>query len=83
MSHVAIINVETGVIENICVLEEGANWTPPSDKLILHLPHDYQAGIGWTYNNEDETFTAPPPPPLLSEPEQLATSGTGEGPTVL
>lgn len=69
MSHVAIINVETNVIENIAVVEEGANWTPPSDKQILHLPHDYEAGIGWTYNNEDGTFTAPPAPSPPPEPD--------------
>jgi hypothetical protein len=79
MSHVAIINDETGVIENIAVVEEGANWTPPGDKRVLSLPHDHEVGIGWTHNKEDGTFLAPPVPEL---PEQ-AGGGTGEGPTVL
>lgn len=69
MSHVAIINEETGVIENIAIVEEDADWTPPSDKRIIHLPHDYEAGIGWTHNSEDGTFTAPPAPPEPPEPE--------------
>jgi hypothetical protein len=51
----AIVN-QNKEVENVVVLEEGSNWTPPVGFLLV--PLSGSAGIGWTWDGTK--FIAPP-----------------------
>ena len=43
----ALVNKQTNIVENIIVLEEGAQWTPPSDMHLVQLTSEFGVGDTW------------------------------------
>jgi hypothetical protein len=73
MAHVAIINDETGLIENMAEVEDGANWSPPNGKRTLRMLGVYEAAIGWIHNKTTGQFNAPVLPDVPPNlPEEAA-----------
>lgn len=71
----AIVNTANNIVENIIVLEEGANWTPPDGFICIPLQGIF--GIGDTWDGAN--FVRAPEPPQLPEPEvgeQPVSEGT-------
>ena len=78
MKNYAIID-STNTVINVVVWDGESPWTPSQDCIVVAIPEDSSAGIGWTY--VDGEFIAPPrpEPPAPSAPltpaEKLAASG--------
>lgn len=62
----AVVNILTSIIENTVVVEDGANWSPPSGTEIIPLVGNFQIGDTW-----DGTKFIRAPSPILEN-----TSGT-------
>ena len=73
----AIINGQTNIVTNTVVLEDGAQWTPPSGDYIVNIT-DTEVGINWVYNPITKQWT--PPATLESN---LSTDQTGSQPDVI
>jgi len=43
----AVVNIATSVIENVIVLEDGANWAPPEGTKIVQLVGNFGIGDTW------------------------------------
>ena len=43
----AVVNIATSVIENVIVLEDGANWAPPEGTQIVLLVGSFGIGDTW------------------------------------
>ena len=54
----AIVNTETKIVENVILLDESSQWSPPDGCSVVDLLS--QAGIGWSYI--DGEFIAPEAP---------------------
>ena len=67
----AVINIATSAIENVIVLEEGSQWTPPEGTQIVPLVLGFGIGDAWDGIN----FTRTPNPILEttsgSEPDVI------------
>ena len=72
----AVIDSATNIVDNVIVLEEGAEWTPPPDHYIKNIT-GLEVGIGWTYDPTTGQWSSPPPPPPPPPPTEI------NGPTVL
>ena len=71
----ALVNQENNTVENIIVLKEGANWTPPDG--FICTPLQVSFGIGDTWDGAN--FVRAPEPPQPPEPEvgeQPVSEGT-------
>lgn len=78
----AVVNEDSGMVENIIVWDGESEWSPPEG--CFAVINDVGAGIGWSYANG--AFTPPPPIPptdaeieasnrvILAVSNQLATS---------
>lgn len=64
MADFAVINSETGIVENVVVLDDVNAWTPPEGCEVKPLGEN--VGIGWTW--ADGQWIEPPAPE--PEPEQ-------------
>lgn len=53
----AVIDSITYIVVNIVVWDGVSEWSPPSGTFAIQSD---EAGIGWTYNPGDGTFTPPP-----------------------
>lgn len=64
----ALINT-AGLVVNVIVLVNPANYKPPSGQRLIQIPAGIAAGIGWTY--ADGQFTPPPAPePVPPTPDE-------------
>jgi hypothetical protein len=70
----ALVNKQTNIVENVVVLEEGAQWTPPSDMTLVPLTSYFGIGDTW----DGATFIRKPIPEVVEEPivGQAISSGT-------
>ena len=59
MSNYAVILNTTNICDNIIVLNEGSQWSPPEDHYIVNIDGSL-AGIGWHYEPATQVWTAPP-----------------------
>ena len=59
MSIYAVIVTTTNICDNIIVLDEGSQWSPPEDHYIVNIDGSV-AGIGWHYEPATQVWTAPP-----------------------
>lgn len=64
MSYYAVIDEATNVVDNVIVLNDPSQWTPPDNHHIVNID-DVAVGIGWSYNQSTNQWT-PPPEPVLS-----------------
>lgn len=60
MELYAVINSQTNICENVCVWDGATPWSPPTGYYAVALG-DSGAGIGWSYDPNTQTWTAPPP----------------------
>lgn len=68
----ALINDETNIVDNVVVLDEGVQWTPPDNDYLVNID-GLEVGIGWSYDPQTQQWTPPPPPP---EPPVDGTNGS-------
>lgn len=71
MNYALIDNA--GLVINVIVLVNPADYTPPGDQRLIQLPADTAIGIGWKYVNGQ--FTPPPAPepvPPTAEEQRAA-----------
>lgn len=68
----ALVNSESGVVENVIILEEGAQWTPPDGMNLVLLQGEF--GIGDTWDGSQ--FIRAPEPVSDSEEIQPISNGT-------
>lgn len=73
----ALVNDETNIVENVVVLDEGVQWTPPYNDYLVDITN-LGVGIGWSYNPNTQEWTPPPPPP-----EPLVDQTEGSTPNVI
>lgn len=59
MSAYAVILNTTNICDNIIVLDEGSQWSPPEDHYIVNID-GLISGIGWHYEPSTQVWTAPP-----------------------
>jgi hypothetical protein len=71
--NIAIINLETHIVENVTVLEAGSTWQPPAGYETQPLGEN--VGIGWSFVGGQ--WIEPPQPEPEPEPEN------GEEPNVI
>ena len=57
MNRYAIVNIATTFVENICVWDGEAPWTPPDGCEAAVIPSDLPVGIGYSYSKG--VFVAP------------------------
>lgn len=62
MKNYAVINIETGLVENTVVLDGVSEWTPPDGTIVVQSDI---ASIGWSY--ADGVFSPPPDIPRTAE----------------
>lgn len=55
----ALVNTETGIVENIVVWDGVTEWTPPVGVDVIQLSESEAAYIGGT-RNPDGTYSQPP-----------------------
>lgn len=67
----AVVNLATGIVENVIVWNGGDEWTPPEG--CIAVPNEIGAGIGWAYS--EGVFTPPEPIPPTSD-EVLSHNST-------
>lgn len=63
-----LINKQTNVVENVIVLENADDWTPPENMLLMPLVGEYGMGCIW------DGFSFSLPPEKEQELEQTITS---------
>jgi hypothetical protein len=70
----ALVNKQTNIIENVVALEEGAQWTPPSDMTLVPLTQHFGIGDTW----DGTAFIRKPIPEVVEETivGQAISSGT-------
>lgn len=59
----ALINIETGIVENVIELDNDTDWLPPEGYIVVRTD---SGNINDTYN-DGEFVTPPPPPPTPDE----------------
>lgn len=59
MSTYAVINSDTNICDNVIVLDEGSQWTPPPTHYMINIDGLY-CGVGWHYDHATQVWTAPP-----------------------
>lgn len=52
--------IKNNKVENIIVLEDNSNWTPPAGTTLVKFAG--AAGIGWVWDGTSCTDPNPPPP---------------------
>jgi hypothetical protein len=73
--NIAIINLETRIVENVTVLEAGSEWQPPAGYETQPLGEN--VGIGWSF--VDGEWIEPPEPESAipaSPPESEIEAGS-------
>lgn len=65
----ALVNTETNLVDNVIVLEDGAEWAPPENFVLVPLQPN--AGIGDTWDGT--SFIKPPPPPEEEVVQPIST----------
>jgi len=58
MSIFAVIVTETNICDNIIVLDDPSAWPAPQDHYEINID-GVEVGIGWTYNPDAKTWSAP------------------------
>lgn len=61
----ALVNTQTNVIENVIVLEEGSDWTPPSGFITVPFTPPFSLGDMW--DGVQFIKSLPPTPESISE----------------
>ena len=51
--------IKNGIVQNIAVWDGVTPWDPNSGYLVTCV-EDHVADIGWLYDSETDTFSAPP-----------------------
>lgn len=52
----AVIDIQTNIVVNVVVWDGHSSWSPPEGCIAIQSD---LAGIGWTYNPKDGSFTPP------------------------
>ncbi len=69
----ALVNKQTNIVDNVIVLEEGAQWTPPSDMHLVPLEPQFGAGDTW----DGTSFIRQPMPEPVDDSTAGQTISTG------
>ncbi len=67
MSIYAVINSETNICDNVIVWDDVTPWSAPAGHYTV-LDNDGAGSIGWTYDPNTGTWSAPPEPVILEPP---------------
>jgi hypothetical protein len=59
VSIYAVIVTTTNICDNVIILNEGSQWSPPEDHYIVNIDGVF-AGIGWHYEPATQVWTAAP-----------------------